>query len=66
MLENYILRSNGTHKILQKYKHKKRIKQERHRLRGSPSLGYVHGETTSPSFYIMQQTDEIQPTANPL
>jgi len=31
VLENYILWSNGTHKILQKYKHRKCIKQERHR-----------------------------------
>jgi len=30
MLENYILQSNGTHKILQKQKHRKHIKQERH------------------------------------
>ena len=33
---------------------------------GSPNLGYVHGETASPSFYIIQQTEEIQPTAYPL
>ena len=31
LLENYILQSNGIHKILQKYKHIKCIKQERHR-----------------------------------
>ena len=31
LLENYILQRNGTHKILQKYKHRKCIKQERHR-----------------------------------
>jgi len=33
---------------------------------GSPNLGYVHGETASPSFYIIQQTEEIQPTTYPL
>ena len=35
-------------------------------LRGSPSLGYVHEETTSPFFYIIQQTEDIQPTIDPL
>ena len=29
---------------------------------GSPSLGYVHGEIVKPSFYIIQQTEKIQPT----
>ena len=66
MLENYILQSNGTHKILQKYKHRKRIKQERHRYTWFTQLGYVHEETASPSIYIIQQTEEVQPTTYPL
>jgi len=66
LLENYILQSNGTHKILQKYKHRKHIKQERRTYRGSPNFGYIHGETIGPFFYIIQQNEEIQPTTNPL
>ena len=26
-------------------------------IHGSPNLGYVHGETASPSFYIIQQNE---------
>ena len=33
---------------------------------GSPNLGYVQGETYSPSFYIIQQNEEIKPTTNSL
>jgi len=35
-------------------------------MRGSPSLGYIHEETTNPSFYIIQQTKGIQPIVDPL
>ena len=49
MLENYILQSNETHRILHKYKH---IKLERDiDIRGSPSLGYVHPKQLVLPFY---------------
>jgi len=35
-------------------------------MRASPNLGYIHGETSNPSFYIIQQNEEIQPTVDPL
>jgi len=35
-------------------------------IHDSPNLGYIHGETISPSFYIIHQNKEIQPTADPL
>ena len=66
MLENYILRSNGTHKILQKYKHRKRTKQERHRYTWFTQFGLRPPRTASPSFSIIQQNEETQPTAKPL
>lgn len=52
MLENYILRSNGTHKILQKYKHRKRTKQERHRYTWFTQFGLCPPRTASPSFLL--------------
>ena len=66
MLENYILRSNGTQKILQKYKHRKCIQQERHKYTWFTQFGLHPRETASPSFYIIQQIEEIQPTTYPL
>src|ERR1700733_8557852 len=52
MLENYILQSNGTHKILQKYKHRKRTKQERHRYTWFTQFGLRPPRTASPSFLL--------------
>jgi len=52
MLENYILRSNGTHKILQKYKHRKLIKQERHRYTWFTQFGLHPPQIASPSFLL--------------
>jgi len=52
LLENYILRSNGTHKILQKYKHRKRTKQERHRYTCFTQFGLRPPRTASPSFLL--------------
>jgi len=66
VFENYILRSNGTHKILQKYKHRKCTKQERHRYTWFTQFGLRPPRTASPSFSIIQQNEETQPTANPL
>jgi len=33
---------------------------------GSPNLGYVHEEATNPSFNIIHQNEEMQPTIDPL
>jgi len=66
LLEYYILRSNGTHKILQKYKHRKRTKQERHIYTWFTQFGLRPPRTASPSFSIIQQNEETQPTAKPL
>jgi len=33
---------------------------------GSTNLGYIHGETVNPSFYIIEQNEDIQPTVNML
>ena len=52
LLENYILQSIGTHKILQKYKHKKCIKQERHRYTWFTQFGLRPPSTASPSFLL--------------
>jgi len=62
-----ILPSNGTHKILQKYKHRKHIKQERHRYTSFAQFG-LRPRRNSQSFcyYIIQQTIEIQPTTDSL
>ena len=49
MLEYYILQSNGTHKILQKYKH---TKQERHRYTWFTQFGLRPPRTTYPSFLL--------------
>ena len=63
VLENYILRSNGIHKILQKYKHKKCIKQERHRYMWFTQFGLCpRSNNQSFFYYIIQQNEEIQPT----
>src|SRR5271168_3701351 len=55
MLENYILRSNGTHKILQKYKHRKRTKQERHRYTWFTQFGLRPPRIASPSFLLSKK-----------
>jgi len=52
VLENYILQSNGTHKILQKYKHRKCTKQERHRYMWFTQFGLRPPQTASPSFLL--------------
>jgi len=52
MLEYYILQSNGTHKILQKYKHIKHTKQERHRYTWFTQFCLRLPLTTGPSFLL--------------
>ena len=64
MLENYISQSNGTHKVLQKYKHKKCIKQERHRYIWFTKFGLRPWRNSQHFLYIIQQNEEIQPTTN--
>jgi len=67
VLENYILRRNGTDKILQKYKQRKHIKQGRHRYTWFTQFGLRPWRNNQSFFYyIIQQTEEIQPTIDPL
>ena len=52
MLENYILQSNGTHRILRKYKHRKCIKLERHIYMWFTQFGLHPPRMASPSFLL--------------
>jgi len=53
----------GAHEHLQKYKHIKHTKQERHRYTWFTQFGLRPPRTASPSFSIIQQNEETQPIA---
>ena len=55
-----LLQSNGTHKILRKYKHRKCRKQERHKSMWFTQFGLCSRRNNQSFFYyIIQQTEEI-------
>ena len=66
VLENYILQRNGTHKILQKYKHNKTHKTIETEIYVVHLVWATFIPNSQSFLSIIQQNEETQPTADPL